>query len=431
MSESEHEEQGETSGVRRVIPPTISVKAALMRAETHPWLRWPGCDGNEKIVLNNRLAELQDRPICQPRFMDWDVINRLGLTEELDEMFLTHDVDRAHPIEIPIWNRALNVKENVYREWCLEFYSSLRVEKKFKLHEIYRAKLISFRLGGKEHNVTVPKFGFLTGLLTEAESKNRSEILSYLASGALDSRDFLPDVDNVWFQLSGLPAHNSQSKISALRIPILRVVHKLLTYSFVHRATQHDKVYAEDLWLLHMFNKGDPEKYVNVPWVLACFMESKGAGRQHDSQICCGHFVTRIARTLQLFTPANVRMCSPAVNWRAITLHDLQSSKLVNPSGTGLIDPGVAPAPPQPRPPRGNQDAMLNEVMRIGRGMDRMELKMDGMVSHYNYHMERYQPYLEQVASHYASSSGAAWNPYAPPQMYAPPNEEEEGDDDE
>ena len=72
----------------------------------------------------------------------------------------------------------------------------------------------------------------------------------------------------------------------------------MITYSFFHRTTQNDKVYGEDLWVLSYFHEGNAESFVNVPWALACYMEKRGAGTRVESQMCCGHFISRIARNM-------------------------------------------------------------------------------------------------------------------------------------
>jgi hypothetical protein len=437
--EEEEEEINESTGPRKFIPPKVSAAALIMRAETHPWLKWPGCDSNRKIVLNNRLAEIQNRPIYPPKFMEGELLSKLGLNERLSGMFLTRNVHEGKALEIPIWTRAVNIKEKVYREWCCEFYSSLEVEKKFKDHEFEVKKLISFRLGGKEHKVSVSQFGFLTGLLTREESQ-RKNISWYLSAGKQSSREFAKEADRAWLKLSGLQKHTSVSKVSAIRVPLLRLVHKLLTYSFIHRVTQHDKCYLEDLWLLDTLHQGDPKVYVCVPWVLVCFMEARGAGRHKDSQICCGHFVTRIVRNLGLFTPASVKACSPPVDFKSLTIHDLEASRLVNKAGTALIEAGIGSAQEGDREEeqvpirksKGIQELLLDEMRKtrkavegLKKSVDRMEDRAECSVAHYAYHMERYQPYIEEIAAARAAALGTPLPLYAPPELYVSSEEED------
>ena len=53
-----------------------------------------------------------------------------------------------------------------------------------------------------------------------------------------------------WQSISGNDVHNRVSKASDIRYPILRVVHKLIVGSFLHRSTHEDKVQKQDLWIL-------------------------------------------------------------------------------------------------------------------------------------------------------------------------------------
>lgn len=395
------------------------------RVETHPWLKWPGCSAEQKVILNRELAAIQNKGICAPRFMDWNVTRRLGINEQLDSLFLTKS---AEEVDVQMWKRVFDLRENVYREWVLEFYSSLEINRDFDIAEMATTKVIKFRLGGREHNVTIQEFGFLAGILTKEEYIRMSKDDSFLFDGELDAGDFVEKTDDVWFSLSGIDKHGGSSKIKEVRVPLLRLVHKMLTYSFIHRSTQHDKVYVGDLWLLDKFHVGDPRVYINVPWALVLYMACRAIGTKENGQICCGHFVTKIAKNLKLDTPANIRACSPPVAYKLITMRDLEISKLVNEEKTGLVGDTIGPIEEEVPPgPRRSMQERLFEVML------RLEEKIDCLGNEISYHVDRYQPVLEKMLVTDASARNARIPRYAPPPRYEADEEEEAvgGDEDE
>nr|GEW03585.1 hypothetical protein [Tanacetum cinerariifolium] len=80
----------------------------------------------------------------------------------------------------------------------------------------------------------------------------------------------------------------SKSHTSTIRNPILRVIHKMITYSLCQRMTWYHKIQKNDVWILSMFDAKHQNGYANVAWVIARWMKRKGDGTQKESQICCG-----------------------------------------------------------------------------------------------------------------------------------------------
>lgn len=432
----------------RLQTPRVTAAALVMGPESYPWLQWPGASANRRIELNNRLALHQDKGIGVPRIMDWGITDALGINEELDRRFLTRLIEQDHiELEIPIWRRALDIKEDSYREWMLEFYSSLEIKKVNLLQEGNDPRMIRFRLGGEERHVTVQEFGRLAGLLTNDEANHRN-IVGYLIAGVWDDKEILGrGVDAIWNTLSGQEAHDSSSKANQIVSPILRVLHKLVSYAFYQRTTQHDKVYEFDLWLLEFFRRNDPTQYVNVIWALVSFMQVRGPGRNKSSQMVCGHFITRIAKNLGIASPANMRGLSPRVRWIYLTKHDFETSRLLSPGGNHLIaeeeadsdeqreQQGERPSSSSRRVRKSNHELlveMCGMFGQMGRQVNRIDRNVTGVGEYIGYHTERYQPSWEYGAQQYyaslpASSSGPSpWTPYAPPMMFPPSPTQEE-----
>ncbi|GJT08526.1 agenet domain-containing protein [Tanacetum coccineum] len=70
--------------------------------------------------------------------------------------------------------------------------------------------------------------------------------------------------------------------------------------------------------------------YANVAWVIARWMKWKGAGTQKESQICCGQFISKLARKCRVLTEDMVRSLSALIYCRDLdttTLRDLIDSK--------------------------------------------------------------------------------------------------------
>nr|GEW02094.1 hypothetical protein [Tanacetum cinerariifolium] len=59
-----------------------------------------------------------------------------------------------------------------------------------------------------------------------------------------------------------------------------------------------DKVQSNKSWLMSMFGATNHEGYANVAWLIAKWLKRKGVGTQKESMICCGQFVTRLAKRL-------------------------------------------------------------------------------------------------------------------------------------
>ncbi|GKG36955.1 hypothetical protein Tco_0447128, partial [Tanacetum coccineum] len=77
----------------------------------------------------------------------------------------------------------------------------------------------------------------------------------------------------------------SRSHTSNIMNPILRVIHKMITYGLCQMATGYDKVQKNDLWLLSMFDAKHQNGYANVAWVIARWIKRKGAGTQRESNL--------------------------------------------------------------------------------------------------------------------------------------------------
>ncbi|GJZ96443.1 hypothetical protein Tco_0668777 [Tanacetum coccineum] len=218
------------------------------------------------------------------------------LSLEIDEMLRIKLREAESGEEIftyVAWIRAFNINEPIYTEIFHEFYSTYEFDEVCASDELQTKKIIKFRLGG----------------LRSDEHFNAQEYWLSI------SRE-----DNL-----GL----SRSHTSTIKNPILRVIHKMITYGLCQRTTGYDKIQKNDLWLLSMFEARHQNRYANVAWLIAKWMKKKGAGTQKDSQICCGQFITKLARKCRVLTEDVVSSLSALIYCRDLdktTLRDLIDS---------------------------------------------------------------------------------------------------------
>ncbi|GJX22619.1 hypothetical protein Tco_0227064 [Tanacetum coccineum] len=309
--------------------------------------------------------------------LDWpncflDVLNRMGYDREIDDMLRIRLREAELDEEIftsVAWIRAFNINEPIYAELCHEFYSTYEFDEVCADDELQTKKIIKFRLGGRAHSLTLLEFARRLGLYHADELKE--------------------DGFNVYFEGG------------------------------------YDKVQKNDLWLLSMFDAGHQNGYANVAWLIARWMKRKGAGTQKESQICCGQFISKIARKCRVLTEDVVRSLSALIYYRDLdttTLRDLIDSdgKLIPED----LQPGV-PRVGIPRPPRAFMQDLYDRMGRIEihqEAIERMEYRQ-------SYHWDRCQGVFKHMARVYSVPMQGAYNPpgYAQPQydqyyqQYPPP----------
>ncbi|GJW67025.1 retrovirus-related pol polyprotein from transposon TNT 1-94 [Tanacetum coccineum] len=164
-------------------------------------------------------------------------------------------------------------------ELCHEFYSTYEFDKVSADDELKTKKIIKFRLGGHAHR----------GLRSDEHFNAQEYWLSI-------SRE-----ENLSL---------SRSHAATIRNPVLRVLHKMITYGLYQKKTREKE------------------------WVL----------RERESMTCCGQFITKIARKARVLSDEVIRSLSAPIYCR-----DLDTTTLRE-----LIDFKVRliPEAPQPDVPR-------------------------------------------------------------------------------
>ncbi|GKA18842.1 hypothetical protein Tco_0698757 [Tanacetum coccineum] len=165
--------------------------------------------------------------------------------------------------------------------------------------------------------------------LYHAEELNEEGFDAYFQGGLRSDENF--NAREYWERISiDRDLHLSRSLITSVRFSILIVLHKMITYGLCQRTTGYEKIQRNDLWLLSMFEDRHQNGYANVTWVIAKWMKIKGAESQKDNQICCGQFISKIARKSKVLNEKTVRSLSNPVYCRDLdktTLRELIDSE--------------------------------------------------------------------------------------------------------
>ncbi|GKD28760.1 hypothetical protein Tco_1239538 [Tanacetum coccineum] len=332
-----------------------------------------GCNRDAKSRYNTRLAQLLPRHVYSPCVVNWDVLNRMGCDGEIDDMLRIRLREAESNEEIftsVAWIRAFNINEPIYAELCHEFYSTYEFDEVCADDELQTKKIIKFRLGGRAHNLTLLEFSRRLGLY-HADELEEDGFNVYFEGGLRSDEHF--NAQEYWLSISreenlGL----SRSHTSTIRSPILRVIHKMITYGLCQRTTGYDKIQKNDLWLLSMFDARHQNRYANVAWLIARWIKRKGAGTQKESQICYGQFISKIYRKSRVLTDDVVRSLSALIYCRDLDTTPLRD--LIDSEGRFIPEdpqPGV-PRVGIPRPPRASMQDLYDR-------MGRMEIRQEAI----------------------------------------------------
>ncbi|GKC45214.1 hypothetical protein Tco_1062936 [Tanacetum coccineum] len=294
-----------------------------------------------KSRYNTRLAQLLPRHVYSLCVMNWDVLNRMGYNGEIGDMLrikLRDDKSKEEIFTSVAWIRAFNINELIYVELWYEFYLTYEFNEVCADDELQSKKIIKFRLGGRAYNLTLLEFAHRLGLYHTNELEEYGFNV-YFEGGLRSDEHF--NAHEYWLSISqeenlGL----SRSHTSTIKSPILRVIHKIITYGLCQMTTG----------------------YANVAWLIARWMKRKGPGTQKGSQICYGQFISKIARNSKVLTDEVIRSLSTPIYCR-----DLDTTPLIDYEGK------LIPEDPQwgvprvgiPRPPKASMQDLYNRMGRM------------------------------------------------------------------
>ncbi|GKD43423.1 hypothetical protein Tco_1268068 [Tanacetum coccineum] len=169
-----------------------------------------------------------------------------------------------------------------------------------------------------------------------------------------------------------------------------------------------------------MFEANHQNGYANVTWLIAKWMKKKGVGTQRESLICCGQFVTRIAKRLGILSDEVLNGLSALTYCRTLDANILR--ELIGSNGR-LIPEEIAPSILRVVTPRAPQPTTSDLYDKISQLETRIG-EIERMTRRQSYHSDRYARVLEHIASHFRVTLR---DPYDPPSYF----EQQQQQDDE
>lgn len=229
---------------------------------------------------------------------------------------------------------------------------------------------IYFRLGGELRSCSVAEFGWRLGLYTSEEVDGA--FLLNLLHGETQRNEmrcvtFWPTIGN--------GAYTSTTGAASIRDPIVRLVHRCITYSLSARQGTTHRITASDLFYLYTIFSEDV--YCNIPFWVASYLRTSVGERDFD-KVYGGMFVTRLARSYGLLTPQIIGYLSDCGKCRIARAKSLRQMSIVMQMGDGTYiwyigvndgdDDGDDEEVPQQHQFAGYEEGTADYYRHMGRG---------------------------------------------------------------
>nr|GEY18678.1 hypothetical protein [Tanacetum cinerariifolium] len=322
-----------------------TMEEVLLPQVHHEFLLWEGCSREAKMRCDGEIDDML-RIRLREAGSDEDIFTSIA------------------------WIRDFNINEPIYTELCHKFYSTYKFDEVCIDDELQTKKIIKFRLGGRAHSLTLLGFARRLGLYQATELDE--EGFNVYFEGGLHSDEHF-NAQEYWLSISREENLSlSRSYVSTIKYLVLRVIHKMITYGLCQRTIGYDKIQKNDLRLLSMFHARHQNRYANVAWLITRWMKRKGAGTQKESQICCGQFISKIARKSRMLIDDVLRSLSAPVYYRDLdttTLRELIDSE------SRLIPEDLQLGVPRVGIPRPLRASMQDLYVRMGR----MEIRQEAI----------------------------------------------------
>ena len=220
-------------------------------------------------------------------------MKELGCIEILEDILLVRVVYGHEIVTSQMWKRAIEIREPIHMEWCLEFFSSLLVKKEIFDEGLLTDEFMKFRIGGVERSITLLEFGKLLGIYSEEDMRDVN-FERLVMEGERMIGNF--NADGFWKEISGEDVRVfGKKRVWKIRNPLLQVLHKIMVKSVFHREYDEQYVHDVDLWILYVFDRHQHLSHLNLAWFIAKHL-GDGAVTAGGTRICSGHIVTWIAK---------------------------------------------------------------------------------------------------------------------------------------
>ncbi|GJR76914.1 retrovirus-related pol polyprotein from transposon TNT 1-94 [Tanacetum coccineum] len=241
-------------------------------------LKWKDFPSVERHAYYEKLSKLQEMSFGVPRVSNWRLFEGYDFEDTLREMMkleYIYEGDRDVFVDY-LWERALLIDNEIYPEWVLEFFSTLYFDKDVDRTNLMKEKCIWFRLCGHEHILTLPEFAVV--LVGKPTLTNHKEVL--------------------------------------VKEPLMRIMHKVIVGSLVHRVASRERFQKRDLWMMSALEES---RGVNLAWIIADHLYKHALGTKENIVIYAGYYVTRIARFLGYCVDEEIKKCSEPIDCEYLT----------------------------------------------------------------------------------------------------------------
>ncbi|GJS36356.1 hypothetical protein Tco_0534738 [Tanacetum coccineum] len=271
-------------------------------------LKWRDLLSVKRHAYCEKLSKLQERSFGVPRIANWRLLDGYGFEDTLRKMMkLEYIYEGDGDIFVDYsWERALSIDNEIYPKWVLEFFSTLYFDKDVDRNNLMKEKCIWFRLCGHEHILTLQEFAVVLGLFTEDEVKHR---LFEVFFGRLEVDDKQFDHKDYWTRV-GKPTLTNHKEV-LVKEPIMRIMHRVIMGSLVHRVASTERCQKRDLW---MMNALEELRGVNLAWIIADHLYKYAPGTKENNVICAGHYMTKIACFLGYYVDDEIKKCSEPID---------------------------------------------------------------------------------------------------------------------
>nr|GEW97586.1 hypothetical protein [Tanacetum cinerariifolium] len=232
-------------------------------------LKWRELPLAERHAYCKRLSKLQGKGFGIPRVFDGYNIEET-LKNKMKYEYLHDDGDVFVDYS---WERALSIYGDVYSEWCLEFFSMIYFDKGVDRTKLMTKSCIWFRLYGVKKVLTLPEFMALLGLYEEDEL-NHGMFATHFTK--LEVNEKLFNHEAFWQKIRKPTSTNPRT--SLIKEPLMRIVHKLLVVSLVHRAGNKERCQKRDMWIMSALEES---RGINLAWIIAEHLAASGLRPYH------------------------------------------------------------------------------------------------------------------------------------------------------
>ncbi|GKA51694.1 hypothetical protein Tco_0744890 [Tanacetum coccineum] len=243
------------------------------RLSVHRFLRCEGLEYPDTDIVDfeGRLARIHIREVHRVLVFDFGGLLDLmaqGLTARMTMEH--HDEAGVSVFTSRDWRRMFDIRGPLVHKLILEFFSTFRFGQ--AILDLDTLRTLQFQLGGARRCMSWRQFILALRLHTEEEMQTAGDFLGTTPS------------------------------YTAIRDPILRLCHRLISCSIFGRSQAPEKVTVMDLFYLRGMDVGS----VNVPYLLARYLRLFDARRKSRAHIFGGQFVARLVLSFMILRPSSV-----------------------------------------------------------------------------------------------------------------------------